>query len=165
MAAYGTDDGFLAYHIARGRDVATIDEDAIAPARLVASEWLDGAFRAQFPGLKVGLRAQVREWPRQGANDIYGYAIASDVPPVEIDNATYEATYREIKTPGSLVKDWTPSKYKRASVDGAVSVDFAMFNSASDIQTQFLAIGQILAPILTAVGGDFSALSGATSRV
>jgi hypothetical protein len=154
---------FRAYHTARGRDTSQWLDPAVIAAGLVASEWLDGSYRASFPGTKVGYRAQVREWPRTGADDADGYAIASDSVPQEMYNAAYEATYRELTSPGSLLKDYTPGKYKRASVDGAVSVEYATFNAASDIQTQFAVIDQILAPILTGEG-NLSSLSGAVGR-
>lgn len=165
MIAYGTDDGFTAYHSARGRAVQIADHDAdeIAAARLVASEFIDGRYQASFPGTKIGMRAQVREWPRQGGSDRYGYAIASEVVPIEIDNATYEAAFRQLSSPGSLTKDWTPGKYKSVSVDGAVSATYATFGSAADVQTQYAIIDQILSPILTGAGNSAS-LSGSISR-
>lgn len=162
---YGTVSGFRSYHTARGRSVAAFDDDAeIAAALLLSSEWADGKYRTAFPGTKVGERAQVREWPRYNAFDIYGYLIGYSASPVEIENAVYEACYREMISPGVLNVDWTPNKYKRVAVDGAVNVEFAMFGNAAEIQTQFVAIDQILSPILTAVGGDHSALSGRTAR-
>lgn len=162
---YGTATGFRSYHTARGRNVAAFDDDAeINAGLLVSSEWLDAKYLASFPGTKVGERAQVREWPRYNAFDIYGYVVGSGAVPVEIDNATYEATFRHLTSPGVLAVDWTPGKYKRASVDGAVSVEFAMFANAAEIQTQFVVIDQILRPILTAVGGDHAALSGRAVR-
>ena len=140
------------------------DDEYIDAKMVVASEWLDARYTEMFPGLKVGMRAQVREWPRVGAYDYYGYSIASNAVPVEIENATYEATLREGSEPGSLSKDWTPDKYKRVSIDGALSVEYSGFGSASEIQTQFMRITEILRPILTGQY-SFSALSGATSRV
>ena len=163
MPDYGTVAGFRAYHIARGRNTDEWDDDEVEAAKLIASEWLDGRYRGQFPGLKVGQRAQVREWPRNGGVDRDGYAIPAGSVPAEVENATYEATLRQLATPGSLSVDWTPPKYKRASVDGAVSVEYAMFAGAADVQTRFIVIDDILATILTGCG-DTSSLSGATAR-
>lgn len=167
MADYGTVDGFNTYHEARGRSVAAFtDDDEIEAAKLVASEWIDARYRSLFPGTKVGMRAQVREWPRVGGMDRDAYAIASDVPPVEVINAAYEATYRQLVSPGSLSVDWTPPKYKSAAVTGAVSVTYAEFAEWSDVQTRFAIIDEILAPILTgAYGAEVSSLSGPTLRV
>lgn len=169
MADYGTDAGFLAYWLARGEGDLTVIYDGageIAAARLVASEAIDGRYGAQFGGLKVGMRAQVREWPRNGASDRYGYAIASDSVPDEVERATYELTYEQLKSPGSLIVNVKASKYKQASVSGAVSVTYATFGSAFDAQPQYTKVDQILSGILIGAGlGNASSLSGAISRV
>lgn len=146
---YGTHAGYDAYCEARNHDHGPHSEAAVLAALLVASEWLDAKYRSAFPGLKVGQREQVREWPRTGAVDYYGYAVSSEVVPVEIEYATYEAAHREITLAGSLSVDYTPSKYKRVSVDGAVSVEYNDFDSAREAQTQYNIIDQILQPILT----------------
>lgn len=166
MNDYGTDAGFVAYHTARGRaaEIADHDDDEIAAARLVASEFVDARYLASFPGLKVGMRAQVREWPRQGGSDRYGYAIPETSVPVEVENATYEAALRQLNSPGSLAVDWTPNKYKSVSVDGAVSATYNTFSSAADVQTQFAIIDQILAPILTGAS-NIASYSGAINRI
>lgn len=165
MADYGTDGGFVAYHTARGReqDIIEYNDAEIEAARLVASEWLDNRYRASFPGTKVGMRAQVREWPRNTAFDVYGYLIPSDSVPTEMDSATYEGALRELKTPGIFSKDYTPPKYESVSIDGAIAVKYAKFGSASEIQTQFQTIDEILRPILTG-SGNVSALSGSVQR-
>lgn len=162
---YGTAAGFRAYHVARGNDVPAeaVDDDTVNEWLLVGSEWLDGRYQSSFPGLKVGMREQLREWPRYDAQDVYGYYIPSDAVPREMINATYEAALREGVSTGSLSVDYTPNKYKRAAVDGAVSVEFAGFNSAWDTQKQIPIIDQILYPILTG-SGNVSALSGSVVR-
>jgi hypothetical protein len=168
MSFYGTAAGFRVYHEARGRDVSGalfVDDDDVEASLLVAAEWLDGKYGSLFSGLKVGAREQVREWPRNGSIDRYGYAIAADVAPVEVINATYEAAYKDRITPGSLSVDWTPGKYKRVSIDGAVSVEYMQFNSVFDLQTRIAMVDQILAPILTGSLGGYSGLSGAIARV
>lgn len=161
---YGTLDGYKDYMTARGRATDLSDDDEINAALLVASEWLDGTYLTMFMGLKVGGRAQIREWPRTGVVDIYGYAIPSDSVPREVERATYEAAQRQVDKPGSLTLDYVPNKYKRASVDGAVSVEFAGVTSSADIQAQFTIIDQILAPLLMESAGNYSSLSGDVAR-
>lgn len=160
---YGSAAGFSTYHTDRGRDVASYAAPGIEAALLVASEWLDARHRSSFGGLKVGQRDQVREWPRTGALDVYGYAVSSETTPTEIENATYEAALRELEDTGSLSVDWTPPKYKRAAVDGAVNVEYVMHQSAMDVQTRFAVIDEILSPILTG-RGNISSLSGSIVR-
>ena len=161
---YGTSAGFRAYHVARGNDVPAeaADDTTVNEWLLVASEWIDGRFSNGFPGIKVGMREQVREWPRSGAADRYGYAILAAAIPDEIERATYEAALRHGNDPTALAKDHTPSKYKSVSVEGAISVQFAG-GDAADFQTEFPIIGRILAPILTG-GGAVSPLSGRIVR-
>ena len=146
---YGNVAGYHAYCTARDHLHGNHQDDKVAAALIVASEWIDAVYRSGFGGLKVGQRAQLREWPRSGAVDIYLYAISSTTVPLEIENATYEAAHREIENQGSLSTDYTPSKYKRASVDGAVSVEYKTFDSAAEAQTRLVIVDQILAPILT----------------
>lgn len=162
---YGSNAGAVAYHTARGRSLADYEDDELTAARLVGSEALDARYRGMFPGTKVGLRAQVREWPRVAATDRDGYSIPSDSVPMEVENASYELMYRQLTSPGSLTRDYSPSKYKRVAVDGAVNVEYKTFDSASEFQTQFTVVDQIIAPVLTAIGADFSGLSGAAARV
>lgn len=164
---YGTIERFKSYFEARNKEVpATWDDDDIEAALLVASEWLDAVYGPQFSGTKVGQRDQIREQPRNAQFDVYGYYIDSASVPREVENATYEAAFRQVSNPGSLSLDYTPSKYKRVSIDGAISVEYSGFTYASDIQTQFRIIDQILAPILTGSGnGEFASFSGRIVRV
>lgn len=161
---YGDADGYVAYHSARNNDTAlAFDEIDIAGALIVATEWLDGKYRSSYPGRKVGYRAQVREWPRDGAYDVNRNYIDPNAVPVEIINATYEAAAQHMMNPGALSLNWTPSKYKRVSIDGALSVDYAQYGGTSEIQTQFAVIEFIMAGILNAQS-EASPLSGASFR-
>lgn len=161
---YGTASGFRAYLTARGITAPSgSDNDATVNAKLlVGSEWLDARFKDLFPGRKTNGRDQVREWPRVGASDDEGYAIDSTVPPVEVENATYEAARREFANQGILSKDFTPNKYQRASVSGAVSVDYTNFNGAAETQIQLQIVVDILSRILDMDDGNM--LSGAACR-
>lgn len=152
---YGTPAGYREYHTARGRTV-TGDDATIQARLLVASEWLDGAYRTQWPGSKTGQQAQLDDWPRTGVVDSDGYAVASDVVPTQIIHATYEVALRS----DSLNKDFTPSKYQRVSISGAIDVTYRD-QSAADIQAQFPVIGQILGSLL----GLYSGTSGLSGKV
>lgn len=147
MSFYGSYDEFLVYCDERGYEV-THSESRVEAALLVASEWLDATYRKFFQGLKVGQRYQIREWPRTGVVDNYGYAVASNEVPWEIEHATFEAALRELASSGSLTVDYVPPKYKSVSIDGAVSVQYASVSSGWELQPEFLKIDQILAPIL-----------------
>lgn len=143
---YGTVPGFQLYHEERNHAISAelmADDEAISGALIVASEWLDARYRKRFPGLRIGGRAQEREWPRQGAFDVHGAIIGIEVP-IEIERATYEAAALVGTTPGILSANWTPNKYKSVSVSGAVSVTYGDISSVDEAQTQFGIINDIL---------------------
>jgi len=161
---YGTVDGADEYHTERGNDGWAGDTDAKQAALLVASEWIDGKYRASFPGLKVGQRDQVREWPRQGAQDRDGYAIDPDVVPEEVERATYEAALRQLTAPGSLTVDVTlATAIKEVAVEGAVSVKYAGGSGIYDYQLSIPAADRAIAPVLTGQTAA-SGLVGSTFR-
>jgi len=158
---YGTNGGFSTYHTERGRDVSDYTSGEIDAALVVASEWLDAQYRADFMGYKTGGQDQVRDWPRIGAWDVYGYAIADDTIPTAVINATYELALRELQSPGAMSVDYTPSKYTSVSIDGALSVRYAD-RSASDVQKQFPIVAEIMSVLIDS--GGRSNLSGASYR-
>lgn len=169
MAKYvaATIEGFTSYHEERGRIIpGTWDEEKIESSLLVGSEWIDGSYGESFSGYKTGGFLQDRQWPRTSASSntypIYIFGV-NEIPQILI-NAVYEAAYREAANPGSLLKDYTPGKYRRVSIDGALSVEYAGFSLASDIQTTFPVIDRILAPLLTS-SSSFASFTGSSSRV
>lgn len=161
---YGTVEGFNEYHTARGSDVSDYSDEEIGAALVVASEWLDGRYADAFGYYKTDGRDQVRSWPQLNYTDRFGYAVVSTAVPTEVENATYVVAFKSLETPGVLNEDYTPNKYKRVAVDGAVSVEFNQFNSAYDAQTQFTIIDQILAPLIAGAMGSVSSLSGKVCR-
>ena len=162
---YGTVAGADAYHSARGNIVwAGLTEPEKLAALLRASEWIDGNYRMLFPGWKVGNRAQVREWPRNSAYDVFAYLIDPTTVPTEVEMATYEAALREAISPGALSVDFTGADViKKAAVEGAVSVEFCGDGSSASAQLVMPSVDAILAPILVA-GGTGGGLSGSRVR-
>lgn len=163
---YGTSADFQTYCDDHNYTLPVLtDDDAIIALR-VGSEWLDDKYRTAFMApvsnsrllsyrgatgigtYKTGGRAQIREWPRAGFVDAYGYVIPFDEIPREIIQATYEATFRQVTAPGSLMVDNVRSKYQSVRIEGAVSVTYASDLSASELQPEFLIIDRILAGLL-----------------
>lgn len=162
MPAYPDIADFMAYCAERGIALPSGD---LEPALLVASEVLDFKFGAQFSGIKTGGRDQEREWPRIGATDIDGHEFTFDEIPREVRFATYELAAVEANSSGAIIVNWTPNKYKRASVDGAVTAEWnAAIQSAWDAQPQFYKVDRIISPLLTAQGTGFSLISGKLVR-
>lgn len=166
---YGDAAGFVAYHEARGRSLpATWDDDSINAALLAASEWIDNIYGSSFIGYKSGGFLQAREWPRKSAVvecSIPAYLFGEAEIPDRVENATYEAAYRQMVTPGSLQVDYTPGKYKKVSIDGALSVEYAQID-VGDIQVQIAAVDSLLWPLLDKDSPIMSSsLSGGAGRV
>jgi hypothetical protein len=161
MAHYGSEEGFEAYCVRLGY---TVSPGEVPPALERGTAYLDGHYGASYPGVPTS-DTQELGWPRTGAVNCRGYAIPSDVIPKEIENATYEATRRELTTPGGLTPDVVVGQIKQSvSVDGAVSVTYATGKgSTADIvaaQTPTItAIDNMLACLLA--GGN----SAGNSRV
>lgn len=154
MAHYGSIAGADAYHSARGNADWTGNDSAKTIALQVASDWIDNTYRGDFPGYKVGGRAQEREWPRYDAyvnNGTFDEYIPSDEVPIEVEQATYEAALRQVVSPGSLAPDQDRA-IKRLKAD-TVELEYV---AGSPLQTQFTAIENILAPVLSRSGAGGS---------
>lgn len=154
---YGTVAGYKAWAADRGITVTATDPD-IQAALVRATNYIDGAYRDQFPGWRADGRSQALEWPRAGATDREGLGIDGTTVPAEVDNATYEGAKREIASPFSLAPDIKPGGgiVKRVKA-GSVEVEYE-----NNLQTQktFQAIEQALGPILIVR----SSYSGASAR-
>lgn len=161
---YSTAAGFRAYHLERGTtlDVALTDLQ-IDASLLVASEWLDATYRQSFAGIKNGGRGQVREFPRTGHYDYYGYAIDNAIVPREILASACEVALKNINNPALLSKDLTPNEFKRVSVDGAISVEYNTFNNSGQFQITFQIVTELMASLIPGNSGA-SNFSGLVAR-
>jgi len=161
---YGTLSESKTYHADRGNTAwAGADDSALSKALLRGSEFIDNEYRDGFPGCKVGGRDQVREWPRNDAYDYENDIIPFDTVPIEVQRATYEAALRELESPGSLQPDFVPAtQLKKASVDGAVSVEYVSVVGAASAQPIITIVSGILRPILTGTG--HSSIVGSLAR-
>jgi len=163
---YGTLQGFKDYQSGRGNSttIADLDDSQIETALLIASEWLDNIYRNMWSGEKFAQREQIRDWPRSNAFDFNKDPVDYKTVPVEVERATYEAALRQALNPGSLSVDWTPNRYNRVAVDGAITVQYRNFIQASEVQTRYAIIDQILS-VLISGRGNVSELSGMVTRV
>lgn len=159
---YGTLAAADTYHSARGNTTWTGDDAAKNIALLRGSEYIDQAFRSAFPGYKAGSRDQLREWPRLNAADIEGIPLDYETVPDEVMWASYEASLRELVSPGSLLPDYDPGgQQKRVKVD-VIEVEFSAPHGVSSVLPIITIIRGILAPILT--GSVSSGIAGRAVR-
>lgn len=148
MAGYGTNEGFTAYAEAAGYvfpDGTT--EPQKTAARQRGSLFID-RYEPRFSGSRTGGYTQERAWPRTGASTYYGEPIPSDVVPVAIVNASYEAAYLELTNPGSLSPVVTGSSTVKREKVGSLEIEYAASSSTD--------IGNIVAmatPVVTAIEG------------
>ncbi|ANV26879.1 DnaT-like ssDNA-binding protein [Agrobacterium pusense] len=148
MAGYGTNEGFTAYAEAAGYvfpDGTT--EPQKTAARQRGSLFID-RYEPRFSGSRTGGYTQERAWPRTGASTYYGEPIPSDVVPVAIENASYEAAYLELTNPGSLSPVVTGSSTVKREKVGSLEIEYAASSSTD--------IGNIVAmatPVVTAIEG------------
>lgn len=144
------------YAIGHGKSFAVSPSAPAEAAARVATQFIDMTYRSRFPGARANGRDQALEWPRTGAEDQAGNAIANDEIPQEIIDAVCEAAIRELAKAGSLAPD---QKRKVKSVKaGSVGVEFDP--TAPDAVT-FTAIERILDGLLTA--GSLGGIAFGTS--
>ncbi|MBX5021219.1 DnaT-like ssDNA-binding protein [Rhizobium lentis] len=131
MAGYGDNAGFTAYAAAAGYvfpDGTTDDQKTAARQR--GSLAID-RYEPRFTGKRTGGYAQERAWPRTGATTYYGEAIPDGVIPEAIVNASYEAAFLELTSPGSLSPVVTGSGIVKREKVGQLEVEYATSSSMS----------------------------------
>lgn len=167
MAGYGTDELFAAYLTENGY---TLPESAPSPAvlRQRGSVYLDGLYGnphadRRFSGYPTDGASQDRAWPRVGAK-AFGAAIADDLIPNAIINASYAAAFYEAGTPGGLSVIVTDAgAIKREKIgpieteyfggsDGALAAATPMLLSVDGLVAPFLVPNSTSGPYLWAIG-------------
>lgn len=149
MAGYGDNDGFRAYATGAGYVIpdGTSDSD-IAAARQRGSIVID-RYEMRFSGTRTGGYAQDRAWPRTGATIYYGDPIPSDVIPVAIVNAAYEAAFLELTNPGSLLPVITPGAAVKREKVGQLEVEYQQTPSSATVDD----LVQMATPVVSIIEG------------
>jgi len=146
--AYGDNAGFTAYAEAAGYVIPDGATDAqISAARQRGSLVID-RFEPRFSGMRTEGFAQVNAWPRTGASTYYGEAIPSDLVPVAVVNASYEAAFLELTNPGILSPVVTGSSTVKREKVGSLEVEYATSSS-----TDIAEIVALATPVVTAIEG------------
>lgn len=169
MTFYGTAAGFVTYNEDRGKAILpTWTYAVIEAALLLSSEWLDDQYGAVWTGYPTDGFTQTRYWPRASAttNTFPQHVFADTDIPDNVVEATYEAAFRELTTTGALRKDFTPSKYNKVAISGAMSVEYDTSTRSADVQLQIPVIESLMVPLLDESSqGSFSFHSGGSSRI
>jgi hypothetical protein len=127
---------------------ASEDED-IETALRRGTNAIDARVRGRLNGAYPYTTTQALLFPIYGGYDAYGNAIAYDSVPRQIVQATAEAAWRELQTPGSMAPDVAAGSrvVKRTKV-GPLEKEYAVFGSGSS--SSFPAIDNILAGLFGA---------------
>lgn len=148
MAGYGSDEGLTAWLAENGH---TLPEGAPSEAvlRQRGSSFLDATYGGRFPGSPTDGITQDRAWPRTGA-EAYGTAIADDVIPNAVIEASYAAAFYEAQNPGGLAVVATPGQAVKREKVGSIEVEYQSGEgSALEAATpMLLAVEGLLAPFL-----------------
>jgi hypothetical protein len=148
MAGYGDNAGFTAYATGNGYVIPDGTTDAqITAARQRGSMVVD-RYEPRFTGSRTAGFAQERAWPRTGASTYYGEDIPSASIPVAIVNASYEAAFLEVVSPGSLSPVIVGSATVKREKVGPLEVEYS--SSTNMTVEQMVAMST---PIVTAIDG------------
>lgn len=159
--SYGSVADLDAYWVAHGYSVSGLDEAAKTAAMVKASAYVDGlGYKTTSGGIAVPMwpgkptsSSQIDEWPRTGAQDIYGNDIAEDHIPTRIFNAVYEVAFasasgvdlnRSVSADQVVVKrkvDVLEVQYAQPSANGGYV----------DTRPMFPAVNALISPLL--IGG------------
>lgn len=149
--SYATETMLGDYADARGITLATGDAEA---ALIRATAAIDIRYRGQFSGTKTNGRDQALQWPRSGAVDAEGLAIASDEIPQEVIDATCEASIRELTEAGSMLPDLDRGNNIKRLKAGSVEIEYG--SNASSVTT-FQLIDGIMASLLGSAPSPYAA--------
>lgn len=115
--------------------------------------WIDDTYRSRYPGCRVKGRGQGLEWPRDHARDGGGNIIEADEIPVELINATIEASARELAEPNSLAPDLDRGGQIKTIKAGSVEIDYG---GTASPNTTFQAIDNVLSGLLGPTPSPYS---------
>lgn len=147
--SYVTVADFASYHAARGKPDLDDDDEAAEAALRRATAYIDGRYRARWPGYRTHGRSQALAWPRRAVIDGEGNAVADDEVPSELIAATCEAAARELASPGALLPDSDGTRIVSETV-GPISTTWADdgYRSLPEIPV----IDRLVANLLTGSG-------------
>lgn len=148
MAAYGTREGFEQYAAEHGYIIPEGATGAQIAAAMLRGSLVIDRYEAKFSGARTGGYDQERAWPRTGAVTCYGQAIPADDTPRPIIEASYEASFLELITPGSLSPVVAGNAVTRREKVGELEVEYAVSSSSSSADVVAAAT-----PVVTVIEG------------
>lgn len=146
--SYADTTAAAAYALANGL-LFSGETTALEAALRRGTAWVDGMFRARFPGQRQNGRSQALEWPRKDAYDNEGELVAVSAIPDEIVRATIEASVRELASPNSLSPDVTMGGAKVLTAVDVIKWEVVNRpTKADDYKPTLTVVEGILAPLI-----------------
>jgi hypothetical protein len=140
---------FKAWATARGYEVSSYGTTDLEKALRRGTSYIDSTFGGLFNGSRLNGRDQALLWPREDATDAEGEEVADDAVPVEVKNATNEASYRELSATLTPDVEAGAKVLKRVKA-GDTEVEYAI--GGSSVKT-YPAIAKALATLIGAGSG------------
>jgi hypothetical protein len=131
MAAYGTKEAFEQYATDHGYVIPEGTTEAQIAAAMLRGSLVIDRYEPKFSGTRTGGYDQSRAWARTGAVTYYGQAIPSNAIPQPIIEASYEASFLEVITPGSLSPVVTGNSIAKREKVGELEVEYAVSSGSS----------------------------------
>lgn len=148
MAAYGTKEAFVQFATDHGYVFPEGVTDTLIAAAMLRGSLVIDRYEPKFSGARTGGYDQARAWPRTGAVTNYGQAIPADDTPRPIIEASYEASFLELITPGSLSPVVMGNAVTKREKVGELEVEYAVSSSKSSADVVAAAT-----PVVTAIEG------------
>lgn len=162
MAMYGNVAGLAQYCADRAYDISAHDAAAQSAALTKASTFVDGlgykdtgtGVRTSFwPGTPAD-GAQILEWPRVNAADIYGNEIGDSMIPARIENATYEVAFFTLGG-GDINRALSADQVVTREKFDVIEFQYADAGGKTpDTRPVLPAVMDLLAPLLTGGSGN-----------
>ena len=140
------------YHLNMGNTTWTGTDALKENALRRATAWVDGRYRAKWPGYRGNGRSQALGWPRYDVIDWEAQTVPFTSIPIEVQKATAEAALRELVSPGSLTPDYVATDRVTQESVGSISVTYADIGGADAMRPMLIAVDEILAPLIGASG-------------
>lgn len=148
MMSYGNRESFGQYVTDHGYVIPESATDAQIAAAMLRGSLVIDRYEPKFSGARTGGYDQARAWPRTGAVTNYGQAIPADDTPKPIIDASYEASFLELITPGSLSPVVMGNAVTKREKVGELEVEYAVSSSNSSADVVAAAT-----PVVTAIEG------------
>lgn len=144
---------FQSYCASMGHDLTDYTDTQQEQAIRGGTIWVEGVgaisdrLPTRWPGVKASA-TQRRVWPRAGATEVDGTAIAVDTIPAAVQEAVAEAAFYDLGNPGVLHAQITPAEAIKQEKIGPLSTTYHDPQAAGDLRAMLTVVDDLLSAIL-----------------